>query len=66
MLFSQNKNIKIDKRLYERLADAARREGYASTDELIRHVLERAASAPQDGLDQQHAEQQLRGLGYLE
>jgi ferritin-like metal-binding protein YciE len=62
-----SKKIKIDKSLYDRLAAAAQRAGYASTEELITHVLEReAASDGDDDLDQQRAEEQLRGLGYIE
>jgi metal-responsive CopG/Arc/MetJ family transcriptional regulator len=66
MLFSTNRSIKIDKRLYDQLAEAARRQGYSSTDELIQHVLQRAVADSDDKLDAQRAEQQLRGLGYLE
>ena len=61
-----SKRIKIDKALYERLAEAARRAGYATTDELILHLLERAADSGQQDQDQQRAEDQLRGLGYFE
>jgi ferritin-like metal-binding protein YciE len=60
-----SKKIKIDKSLYDRLAAAAQRAGYASTEELITHVLEREA-AGSDDVDQQRAEEQLRGLGYIE
>jgi hypothetical protein len=60
------KRIRIDKALYARLADAARRSGYSSTDELITHVLEREAARHDDDHDQELAEEQLRGLGYLE
>ena len=65
-MFSGNKKISIDKHLYQRLADVAARSGYSSTHELIRHVLEQAVSDTQDDLDQDQAEQQLRGLGYIE
>ena len=65
-MFSSKRKIKIDKGLYERLAEAAQRAGYASTEELITHVLEREASSSDEGLDQQEAEKQLRGLGYIE
>jgi hypothetical protein len=44
----------------------AEREGYASVDELILHVLERKVAGIDDDLDAKRAEQQLRGLGYLE
>ncbi len=61
-----SKKIKIDKSLYDRLAEAAQRAGYASTEELITHVLEREAATGGDDLDAQRAEEQLRGLGYVE
>jgi ferritin-like metal-binding protein YciE len=61
-----SKKIKIDKSLYDRLAAAAQRAGYASTEELITHVLEREAAGSDDDVDQQRAEEQLRGLGYIE
>jgi len=61
-----SKRIKIDKALYERLTEAARRAGYATTDELIQDALERAASVDGQDVDQQRAEEQLRGLGYLQ
>jgi hypothetical protein len=60
--------IKLDKALYERLAAAAARAGYASTDEFIVHVLERAAAGggPGDATTDAEVEKQLRGLGYIE
>jgi metal-responsive CopG/Arc/MetJ family transcriptional regulator len=61
-----SKKVKIDKALYDRLAEAARRAGYATTDELIQDALQRAAAIGEDDQDQQRAEEQLRGLGYLE
>jgi hypothetical protein len=60
------KRIKIDKSLYDRLAEAARRAGYSTTGELIIDVLERATTQGTDEVDQKRAEEQLRGLGYLE
>jgi hypothetical protein len=66
MFFSSSRSIRIDKRLYEGLAAVAQREGYASVDELILHVLERKVVSIDDDLDADRAERQLRGLGYLE
>ncbi len=66
MIFSSKKSIKIDKQLYERLAESAERLGYSSIDELVRHVLEREVSGLDQDIDQQQAEEQLRGLGYIE
>ena len=65
-IFSSSRSIRIDKRLYEGLAAVAQREGYASVDELILHVLERKVAGIDDELDAKRTEQQLRGLGYLE
>lgn len=73
-MFSSKKSIKIEKQLYEQLAELAQRSGYSSTEELIKHVLEREiAASDQPGdqqgdqqRDQQRAEDQLRGLGYIE
>ena len=60
------KKIKLDPALYERLAKVAEAQGYASTDEFILHILDRAADAVEDAADEAEAEQQLRGLGYIE
>ena len=60
MLFS--KKIKIDNDLYSRLVKTAQQAGYSSTEELIRHVLEREVAHSDEGLtDQEQAERQLRG-----
>jgi len=61
-----SKKIRIDKNLFDKLAEAASRAGYATTEELINHVLEREVANQQDELDQKQAEEQLRGIGYVE
>lgn len=66
MVFSSQRKVKIDKDLYDRLEGVALQQGYSSTDEFIRHVLEREARADIDPTDQQEAERQLRGLGYID
>ena len=60
--------IKLERDLYERLAEAAQRTGYASTHEFIRHILEREVrgARPVGSPDEQAIEAQLRGLGYVE
>jgi len=58
--------VKIDRALYERVAEAAQTAGYASTDEFIRHVLERETAKIEEAEDEEQARQQLRGLGYIE
>jgi hypothetical protein len=66
VIFSAKRTIRIDKRLYDQLTEAAQRQGYASTNELILHVLEQVVADTDHNLDAERAEQQLRGLGYLE
>ena len=61
-----SKKITIDKRLYEQLVDAAQQAGYSSTEEFVSHVLTKEVSKQDDEHDQKLAEEQLRGLGYLE
>ncbi|MHC4989711.1 MAG: hypothetical protein ACYTGC_01925 [Planctomycetota bacterium] len=58
--------IKLDADLYQRLVEAARRAGYASTDEFIRHVLERETARLEASATDEQVDQQLRGLGYIE
>jgi len=58
--------IKIDNALYERLKLVAERAGYATTEEFITHLLERAASDVQDTATDEEVQKQLRGLGYIE
>ena len=58
--------IKIEKSLYEQLKSAAEKKGYASTEELITHVLEREVAGADDQVADAEVEKQLRGLGYIE
>ena len=65
-MFSSKVKIKIDKGLYDRLAEAAQRAGYAAVDEMITHALEREVSNLEETSSEKEVEQQLRGLGYIE
>lgn len=58
--------IKIPKDLYERLQVMAEQQGYSSVDELVVHVLEKAAPPPDAPSDAKVIEDQLKGLGYLD
>jgi len=58
--------IKIDNALYERLKLVAERAGYATTEEFITHLLERATSDVEDAATDEEVQKQLRGLGYIE
>ena len=65
-MFGSTVKVKLDKALYARLRQAAERAGYASAEELIRHVLEREADKLVEASDRAEVEKQLRGLGYIE
>jgi len=58
--------IKLDKDLYERVVRAGERAGYASTQEFVQHVLERAIASDDEAREDDEVEKQLRGLGYIE
>ncbi len=60
------RKIKLEKQLFDQLTTAAEKAGYSSTDEFILHVLQREVADQQEVSDQEQAERQLRGLGYLE
>ena len=58
--------VKIDKALYEKLTRAAEVAGYSSTDEFIRHTLEMAARAVEEGGSEEEVKKRLQGLGYID
>lgn len=65
-MFSSKGKIKIDRPLYDRLAEAAERAGYATTEEFIHHVLDREVADMEQVSDEEEVKKQLRGLGYIE
>lgn len=58
--------IKLDKSLYERVAEIARKGGYSSVEEFVTHVLERELAHFKDAESDAQVEERLRGLGYIE
>lgn len=66
MFGSRTVTVKVPRSLYDRSCDAAQQAGYASTEEFIVHVLERAVDDLQRTQDAEEAQKQLRGLGYVE
>ena len=58
--------VKIDKPLYQRLADVAAIGGYSSTAEFITHILEKELARFDEADDDEQVAKQLRGLGYIE
>ena len=57
--------IKLDKALYDRVADVAKKGGYSSTDEFIVHVLEKELAQFEDATSDEEITEKLRGLGYI-
>ncbi len=57
--------IKVDKTLYEQVEKTAERAGYASAEEFVTHLLEKAVTDVAETDDEEVAKQ-LRGLGYIE
>jgi hypothetical protein len=58
--------IKLDPALYESLKRAAETASYASVDEFIIHVLEKAAAESEQAASEEAVRNRLKGLGYLE
>ena len=58
--------VKVERELYDRLKTVAEQKGYASVDEFVKDVLEKAASGADEETDEELARKQLQGLGYLE
>ncbi|MBU0639431.1 MAG: hypothetical protein KKB50_11250 [Planctomycetes bacterium] len=58
--------IKIEKGLYDRVAEVAKRAGYSSADEFITHMLEKEVAQLEEADTDEQLEERLRGLGYIE
>ncbi len=58
--------VKIPDDLHERLRQAAEVAGYASVEEFVLHVLEKATAAVEDERSEEEVRRRLKGLGYLE
>ena len=58
--------VRVDRELYQRLARCAEAAGYSSTDEFIRHALEKAAAALEAADTEEEIRKRLQGLGYLD
>ena len=58
--------LKIEADLWTRLARVAEKEGYASPEEFIVHLLERTAAQIEEAQGDEKLRQRLQGLGYLD
>lgn len=58
--------IKIERGLYQRLEKVAQAAGYASVDEFVTHMLEKAAADAEKVESEAEVRKRLQGLGYIE
>ena len=58
--------VKLNKELWDKVAQAAAAAGYSSPEEFIEHVLERACAKLADDQPDQEVVRRLRGLGYID
>jgi hypothetical protein len=61
----QSHRVKLDPDLLARARRCATAAGYASVDEFIAHIVERAVRELEDAGDEQELKRRLKGLGYL-
>lgn len=65
-MFGGGAKIKLEQGLYDRLADLAKKAGYATVDEFAVNILEKEVAKFEDADSQEALEERLRGLGYIE
>ena len=70
-LFVLEPKIRVDRALLQRLARIAGRAGYSSTEEYVRHLLEKAvadaeATDPDAAESEEDVRKRLQGLGYID
>ncbi len=58
--------VKLDQELWERLSRCAQAAGYSSTEEFVRHTLEKAAAALEEAESEEEIRKRLQGLGYID
>lgn len=62
----RKKRVVIEPVLYDRICAAATARGYATPEEFVHHVLEKATAEPPQVPDAEILRERLRGLGYIE
>ena len=60
-----SRRIKLDPDLLARARLCAAAAGYASVDEFIAHIVERAVRELEETGDEEELKRRLKGLGYL-
>ena len=60
------KKIRLEKELWERVRKFAEVAGYSSPDEFVAHVLEKELAGLQATDSDENIRKKLKGLGYIE
>ena len=58
--------IKIERGLYETLKKVSKAAGYATVEEFVTHLLEKAAADAERAESEDEVRKRLQGLGYIE
>ena len=58
-------NVKLDKKLLERVRKYADAAGYSSVEEFITHIVERELQNFDDAQSDEDIKKKLQGLGYI-
>jgi hypothetical protein len=58
--------IKVDPELYARVKSVAASAGYATAEEFVVHLLEKAVADAEEAESEAAIRQRLQGLGYIE
>ncbi len=58
--------VKVERELYERLKSVAVSLGYATVDEFVTHLLEKAVADADEAKSEDAIRKRLQGLGYIE
>ena len=58
--------VKLDRDLYERVKNVSAASGYASVDEFVTHLLEKAVSDAESAESEAEVRKRLQGLGYID
>jgi len=57
--------IKIDKQLYEQIEKCTEIEGYSSSEEFVKHLIEKEVNRLLDADNDPEVLERLKGLGYI-
>ena len=65
-VFQRAAKLKVERELYERLKSGAASLGYATVDEFVTHLLEKAVADTDEAKSEDAIRKRLQGLGYIE